>query len=182
MCGRSRTTGATGETLSAIQLEQDDADQVFDFAAQAKAPIASAGAKPRAKARIRIQKLVEKFRRARLKDVARLASLATDSISPEEAGASGAPSPPERCRRDVPQARRVERILEGLDALVRIVGTHGLPTDLRQNCRYPETYPYELTVNARLPDSLNSRRRDHGLVRGGVKSGAPFHVSASRKL
>src|SRR5512147_874623 len=51
--------------------------QVFDFAAQAKAPIASAGAKPRAKARIRIQKLVEKFRRTRLKEVARLASLAT---------------------------------------------------------------------------------------------------------
>ena len=63
LCGRSpRTTGAVGERLSAIQLEQDEA---FDFAAQAKAPMASAGARPRAKARIRIQKLVEKFRRMR---------------------------------------------------------------------------------------------------------------------
>ena len=33
--------------------------------------------------------------------------LAADSISPEAAGASGAPSPLVRCRRDVPQARRV---------------------------------------------------------------------------
>ena len=76
MYGRSpRITGAIGETLSAIQLEQDDADEAFDFAAQAKAPMASAGAKPSAKARIRIQKLVEKFRRTRSKDVPRLASL-----------------------------------------------------------------------------------------------------------
>jgi len=62
LCGRSpRAAGAVGERLSAIQLEQDEADEALDFAAQAKAPMASAGAKPRAKARIRIQKLVEKF-------------------------------------------------------------------------------------------------------------------------
>ena len=67
--------GAVGERLSAIQLEQDEADPVFDFAAQAKAPIASAGAKPTAKARIRIQKLVEKFRRTRSNAVPCLASL-----------------------------------------------------------------------------------------------------------
>jgi len=66
LCGRSpRAAGAVGERLSAIQLEQDEADPAFDFAAQAKAPIASAGASPRVKARIRIQKLVEKFRRTR---------------------------------------------------------------------------------------------------------------------
>jgi hypothetical protein len=66
VCGRSpRAAGAVGERLSAIQLEQDEADPAFDFPVQAKAPIASAGAKPRAKARIRIQKLVEKFRPTR---------------------------------------------------------------------------------------------------------------------
>ena len=64
-CRVPRAAGADGERLSAIQLEQDEADHSLDFAAQAKAPIASAGARPRAKARIRIQKLVEKFRRTR---------------------------------------------------------------------------------------------------------------------
>jgi hypothetical protein len=29
---------------------------------------------------------------------------------------------------------------------------------LRQSSRYPETYPYECTVNGRLPDSLSSPR------------------------
>ena len=58
---------ASDEAIAAILLEHDVSYMYmpFDLAAQANAPIASAGTKPSAKARIRIQKLVETLGRAR---------------------------------------------------------------------------------------------------------------------
>jgi len=56
--------------IVAILLEHDVSYMPLDLAAQAKAPTTSAGTMPSAKARIRIQKLIEEFRPA-----PRLASL-----------------------------------------------------------------------------------------------------------